>query len=68
MMATVEEQGDHSSGHCSGFAPDSLLYNSLEQRVYHLSGDKDRGLFLIDEGKGGIMQSVLRDDSLCLGG
>ncbi|EYA14382.1 hypothetical protein M104_2467 [Bacteroides fragilis str. 1007-1-F  len=35
MMATVEEQGDHSSGHCSGFTPDSLLCN--EQKVRYAS-------------------------------
>ena len=36
--------GLHSSGHCSGFAPDSLLYDNRKSS-YHLSGGKDRKLF-----------------------
>lgn len=36
--------GLHSSGHCSGFTPDSLLYDNRKSS-YHLSGGKDRKLF-----------------------
>ena len=36
----------YSSGHCSGFSPDSLLYDN-RKLPYHQSGDKDRKLFKI---------------------
>ena len=36
--------GLHSSGHCSGFTPDSLLYDDRKS-PYHQSGGKDRKIF-----------------------
>lgn len=38
--------GLNSSGHCSGFSPDSLLYDN-RKLPYHQSGDKVRKLFKI---------------------
>lgn len=70
MLRCCNKQAEQSGFTVAGTVPVSHRIPFYTTRwnngVYHLSGDKYSGLFLIDKGKGGIMQPVLRSDLLCI--
>ena len=69
MLRCCNKQAEQSGFTVAGTVPVSHRIPFYTTRwnngVYHLSGDKYSGLFLIDKGKGGIMQPVLRSDLFC---
>ena len=70
MLRCCNKQAEQSGFTVAGTVPVSHRIPFYTTRwnngVYHISGDKYSGLFLIDKGKGGIMQPVLRSDLLCI--